>query len=79
MNLTYSNLINALIPLSERIHAALQASHQPHPPAQLPESMRRDEMLKYYSEYANLVSEEALRYQKRIRDLEAALATKEPK
>lgn len=42
----------------------------------LPETMTRDEMLKYYSSYANLCAHEALEYQKRIRDLEAALATK---
>ena len=48
-----------------------------HEPAQLPESMSRDEMLKYYSEYANVRCNEALRYQKRIRELEAALATHE--
>lgn len=48
-------------------------------PAQLPESMSRDEMLKYYSDYANLQSTEALRYQKRIRELEAALqASRQP-
>lgn len=43
------------------------------PPATLPESMSRDEMLRYYSEYANMVAHEVLGYQKRIRDLEAAL------
>jgi hypothetical protein len=43
-------------------------------PAQLPESMGRDEMLKYYRDYANVQSNEALRYQKRIRDLEALAA-----
>lgn len=43
------------------------------PLATLPESMSRDEMLRYYSEYANMVAHEVLRYQKRIRDLEAAL------
>jgi hypothetical protein len=42
-------------------------------PMTLPESMSRDEALKYYSDYANGQSNEALRYQKRIRDLEAAL------
>jgi hypothetical protein len=43
-------------------------------PAVLPETMSRDEMLAYYSNYANLCAHEALRYQKRIRDLEAKLA-----
>ena len=44
-------------------------------PATLPESMSRDEMLRYYSEYANMVAHEVVGYQKQIRDLKAALAT----
>lgn len=41
-------------------------------PAQLPTDMPRDEMLQYYSDYANFVVTEALRYQKRIKELENA-------
>jgi hypothetical protein len=47
--------------------AALKAQ-----PAQLPTGMPRDEMLQYYSDYANLCAIEALRYQKRIHELETA-------
>jgi hypothetical protein len=43
-------------------------------PATLPESMSRDEMLSYYSEYANMVANEVIGYQKQIRDLKAAIA-----
>lgn len=44
------------------------------PPKPLPETMSKDEMLKYYSSYANLCAHEALQYQKRIQELEKALA-----
>lgn len=59
-----------------RLLSALLAA-TPTPPAQatqLPESVSRDEMLKYYSDHANVQATEALRYQARIRILEAALA-----
>lgn len=46
----------------------------PMPPPTLPESMSRDEMLKYYSDYANMVCREVTDYQRRIRELETALA-----
>lgn len=58
------------------IDAALSAGEaQQGQPMQLPESMSRDEMLSYYSQYANVQANEALRYQKRIRDLQAKLST----
>jgi hypothetical protein len=41
--------------------------------AELAADMPRDEMLQYYSDYANLCATEALRYQKRIFDLESKL------
>lgn len=47
-------------------------------PRALPETMDRDEMLKYYSSYANLCAHESLQYQKRIRELQAALASTPP-
>jgi len=61
----------------ERLDAVMNSSDWKEVPAEprpLPESMSRDEMLKYYSSHANLLSHEALQYQKRIRELEAALA-----
>lgn len=39
----------------------------------LPESMSRDEMLRHYSNHANVMAHEALRYQKRILDLQRQL------
>jgi hypothetical protein len=42
-------------------------------PAPLPETMSRDEMLRYYSEYANMVCGEVTVYQRRIRNLQAVL------
>lgn len=72
--------------LCDLIRAALSSSPAPvqqgvgvpEGPRPLPESMSRDEMLKYYSSYSNLCAHEALRYQKRIRDLEAALLAAAP-
>lgn len=43
-------------------------------PALLPESMNRDEVLVYYSQYANMVAHEVIGYQRQIRELRAALA-----
>lgn len=69
-------------PVSEafamRAFARALLAASPAAPMQLPESMSRDEMLAYYSQYANLQCNEALRYQKRIRDLEAQLAAQPP-
>lgn len=45
-------------------------------PAILPESMSRDDMLRYYSEYSNMVANEVVNYQRRIRELEAALTAR---
>jgi hypothetical protein len=61
-------------------HPKAEAEARPvgEPPRALPETMTRDEMLKYYSSYANLCAHEALQYQKRIRELEAALDARQP-
>ncbi len=59
--------------LADECRAALSADPvAAEPPRALPETMSRDEMLKYYSSYSNLCAHEALKYQKRIRDLESA-------
>jgi len=63
-----------LLALSDELREHLLA----RPPAGQPENMSRDEMLAYYSQYANLQSTEALQYQKRIRELEARLAATRP-
>lgn len=54
------------------------STSEPSEPRPLPESMTRDEMLVYYSNYANVCAHEALQYQRRIRELEVALSSAPP-
>ena len=67
--------------LAQPVQPATQQREDAEPvlPRHLPESMCKDEMLKYYADYSNLVSHEAVLYQKRIRDLEKLVAAHPPK